>query len=282
MLAIERQRIGDTCIRQVVANIVARVRIGDQLTVLDALLHFRIDRYRPDRLRARRNDQRRASDHGHFIHELGIGPVGEPAHHPAEVILADLIHEPVHQFLIHVANGKAVVDGFAEHRAHPAHGRVGHPALALLALESGGRTIQDQAVHARGIVDCELLCGVSARRVAEQMHPVQPEMIQRFHHVQREPRLVERYVLRRNLRRAVPAGIEAYHAKVARESRHHRIETPRASHRRVEHHQDGRILPRVGEVVEVIDEAHAVASIETALSGHDSDSSRSGSYACTW
>ena len=67
-------------------------------------------------------------------------------------------------------------------------------------------------------------------------------------------------------------GHPSIDAKVAREPRHHRIEPPRASHRRVEHHEDRRFLPWVGEVVDAIRDPNAVAGAETAVNGHDSGS----------
>ena len=84
--------------------------------------------------------------------------------------------------------------------------------------------------------------------------PGAAEMVEQFDDIAHQPFERQRRVGRRHLRAAVAAQIEPHDPVVAAEMRDPGEIAPRAAHRGVQQQQRRRLLPRVGEIVDVIGE----------------------------
>ena len=260
---MEREHVGHTAVGHVIVDVVPRIFVDDELRVLDALQHVGIERYRADRLGAGRHNQRRRLDGVNFVHEIRVGPVADEPREEGEIVLADFVEHPRDQFRIGLADRQTVVDRFTEHRAHAALRRVAQPALALLAFEARRRAEQHEALDPPGMMDRELLRRIAAGRYADDVRGGKLQVVKQLERILHQALFVERQILRRNLRRAVAARIDADDAETPREARHHRVEAPRAAHGGMQHHERLGRAPRVGEVVDVIRDLDAVAGFES-------------------
>ena len=157
---------------------------------------------------------------------------------------------------------EAVVDRRGEEVAQPLARDARQPGVRLAVLQARRRTEQHQAAHAFGRCHRQVLRHVAAGRVADDVRGLAAEVIQQFAHVLHQPIHRQRRLRRRHLRVAMAAQIHADHAVVAAQRRHRRIPALRRSHRGMQQQKRRRRSPRIGEVVDRVGDAVAVAGEE--------------------